>query len=161
MDKELIEKYKKEMLEIYNKSSKIIPNVSQSTEENNEGELIVNVTTLRELYPVKSAKVTVFKGTMDNMEEIDSSFTDESGKTKVFKLKAPNRSLSEKAGEKELPFAEYNILVSADGYVEQAFMNVPVFSGVTSLQNADLTLLASSGNHTGIKITDEKNNFNL
>ena len=37
-----------------------------------------------------------------------------------------------------LPFLSYDIYVTADGYYDASFLNVPIFQGIASLQNAYL-----------------------
>lgn len=125
------------------------------------GGLLVNVTTLKGLYPVKGAVVTVFSGDVNNMQVIDSRVTDQSGRTSVFVLSAPERSLSETAGASEKPYASYNVSVKADGYIEQINLNVPVFSGVLSLQSVDLLLLAAAGDNLNPRIYDGTVNYEL
>ena len=106
------------------------------------GGLLVQVTTLRNLYAVKNAQVTILK----DGEVIDKATTDESGRTKVFSLKAPSKNYSESAGSSILPYAIYEVRVSADGYVDNITIDVPVFSTVTSIQPIDLILLSASEN---------------
>ena len=102
MDKSIIEKYKNEMLNIrkrampangaqqgYYEEGK--PNIPDDASDEN-GRLIAMVTYTDRIYPVKKAKVTVFTGSPDNMEIVDSGITDESGKTKTFGLAAPPRT---------------------------------------------------------------------
>ena len=96
MDKETLEKYKNEMLKMYRSQkvqapvirptvAEVNPKVTQTTETPTGGLLAV-VTTVRNLYPVSNAKVTIFTGDYDNKNVIDSAFTDQSGRTKVFIL---------------------------------------------------------------------------
>lgn len=160
LDKKLIEKYEKEMMQMYATAQTTASDV-QYTKENNDdstGGIIVSVTTARGLYPVVGAVVTVFSG---GEQVIDSDKSDESGKTKLFVLSTPSKSLSENAGESERPYAVYNISVEADGYVKQEFMNVPVFSGVTSLQNADLFSMTAAGDNTESQVFNEGRDYDL
>lgn len=160
LDKGLIEKYEKEMMQMYASVRPTVATVSQTVEgaDNSTGGIIVNVTTARGLYPVIGAVVTIFSS---DTQVIDSDKSDESGKTKLFILPTPSKALSESAGESERPYAVYNISVEADGYVKQEFMNVPVFSGVTSLQNADLLSVAAAGDNTDTRVFDEGRNYEL
>ena len=130
--------------------------------EDGTGGLQVNVTTLRRLYPVKNALVTVFTGDRNNMTVIETDTTDESGKSGVFKLKAPEKSESQQPEtDGNLPYATYNVSVRSDGYVEQIAMNVPVFSGVISVQGIDLLPVTAAGGHTGPQIIEGGNKYNL
>ena len=93
MDKSLVEKYRKEMLEKYGGKAfaaaapAAAMNVKPTeTEEKptppEKGRLSAWVTSVANIYPVKNARVTVFTGSPDNMTVVDSCATDESGKTK-------------------------------------------------------------------------------
>ena len=130
--------------------------------EDGTGGIVVNVTTLGRLYPVKNALITVFTGEPQNMTVVETDITDESGKSGVFNLKAPPVAESQQAQNGgALPYASYNISVRSDGYVEQIAMNVPVFSGVISVQGIDLLPMAAAGQNTAPQIIQEKNDYNL
>ena len=101
MDKKLIEKYKNEMFNTYAKRKfptveKAVQTISPVADNaaNNEGSLVVLVTAVRSLYPIKNALVTVFSGENETRENIISVYTDESGKTEPIYLSAPDRQLS-------------------------------------------------------------------
>ena len=159
MDNSLIEQYKQEMLRMYQKQyTKTALPVKVDYGEN--GRLIVNVTTLRGLYPVPNATVTVFTGNYENMTIVDSSITDENGKSKIFILPAPSRALSLEAGATEAVYTSYGVMVDADGYSRQVNLNLPIFEGVTSLQAIDMTLLSADGGNT-TNINDQAENYNL
>ncbi len=135
-----------------------LPNVF----EDGTGGIVVNVTTLGRLYPVKNALITVFTGEPDNMTVIETDITNESGKSGIFNLKTPPAAESQQAENGGvLPYASYNISVRSDGYVEQIAMNVPVFSGVVSVQSIDLLPVAAAGQNTSPQIIQEGNDYNL
>ena len=154
MDKNLIEQYKKEMLDMY-KASRYTPavamtqsntNARQNTElPDSSGQLIAIVTSLRGIYPVPNAKVTIFTGNYNDMQIIDSAITDESGRTRAFVLETPNKQISLESDNNAIPYASYNMEVKADGYVDNVHINIPVFSGVTSLQKSNMILLETAG----------------
>lgn len=126
------------------------------------GGLQVNVTTLNRLYPVKGALVTVFTGPFSDPTVVDVGITDDSGKSDVFTLPTPPRSESQQSENGgEIPYANYNVSVRSDGYVEQLALNVPIFSGVISVQGFDLISIASAGSHTKPQIINETNDYNL
>lgn len=173
MDKSLIEKYKAEMLKMH-KSAKAIPvqapvseqnatvnNNNQSEMNETTGNLIALVTTLRTLYPVPNAQVTVFTGDYDNMQVVATGVTDQSGRSERFELLAPARSLSMTAGADAKPYASYNLLIKAEGYLDNIHLNIPVFSGVTSLQRSNMLLLETAGVNKGPQIFDEAQQFQL
>jgi len=175
MDKSLIEKYKEEMRNMY-LSSRNTPRVSNITppdnadeanmdsppdESENTGRLIVTVTTVRSLYPVENARVTVFSGEIDNRRPIDSDLTDQSGRTKAFALETPSKNISLNSSSVELPYELYGIEIKAEGYVDTIYLNVPVFSDTTSLQQANMMLLETAGKEKGPIIYDTAQQYTL
>ncbi len=125
------------------------------------GGLVVNVTTLRGLYPVEGALVTVFTGTRDNMEIVEIDTTDQSGKSKTFALSAPPRAESQQESDNKTPYSSYNVSVRSDGFIEQIVMNVPIFSGVVSMQGIDLVKNTVAGKNTEPQIIEGGTNYNL
>ena len=85
MDKSLVEKYRKEMLEKYVgiSSAEAAPaaamnvkptETDEKTAPSEKGRLSAWVTSVANIYPVKNARVTVFTGSPDNMTVVDSFF---------------------------------------------------------------------------------------
>lgn len=141
-----------------NAEPSIPPDANQGSDT---GRLIAIVTTVRSLYPVPNARVTVFTGALDNMEVLATDFTDESGRTDVFLLGTPSKALSLDSANQTRPYALYNMMVEADGYVTNIHLNIPVFSGVTSLQGSNMMLLETAGADKGPRIFDELQNYTL
>lgn len=165
MDKRLIEEYKKQMLNMY-KTGITIP--VQTTVEKNEssmadgiGGLVAIVTSLRRLYPVPNAKVTVFTGNIEDKQIVATDVTDSSGRTGVIRLNTPIKEQSQQADRNALPYASYNMLVEADGYIDNIHLNVPVFSGVVSLQGSDMMLIETAGVDKDAQIFNEEIDYNL
>ena len=111
------------------------------------GYLIVRVTTALGSIPLEGISVTVRnynpEGESGKGAVITTLVTDRSGNTKRFPLAAPPKELSEHPGNVR-PFASYSVDINTDGYYEQYYTNVPIFDGVTSLQQADLVPLAEN-----------------
>ncbi len=105
------------------------------------GYLIVNVSTARGAIPLSGASVTVMYDEPDNSSVFTVISTDMSGKTAKIELPAPARSLSELPGN-EKPYATYTLQIEKDGYYTVTNTNVPVFSGVTSIQPVEMLPLA-------------------
>lgn len=167
--------YANELLKMYRENEKAIKElnnppivttpdtpIEKPTFADGTGGIQVNVTTLDRIYPVKGALVTIFTGWQGETQLVDSAVTDESGKSKVFRLETPVSSESQqsKAGG-EAPYSSYNISVKSDGYVEKIALNVPVFSGVISVQNMDLLPITAAGDHISVQIINEKSDYNL
>ncbi len=169
MDRDLIEKYKNEMLKMYKSVKREIPTVQKAVPAVSEfkpqadgtGNLLGVVTTVDRLYPVANARVTVFTGDWRDMNVIDSDFTDQSGKTKVFTLPTPQKQLSLESDNTIQPYALYNMMVSAEGYLDNIHLNIPVFSGVTSVQGSNLMLKETAGANMENNIYDESQKYNL
>lgn len=140
-----IEEYKQEMLNLYSKV-KVTP--VQATPEplpptqlpDEEGGLLVFVTTLRNLYGVENARVSVLN---ENDEEIDVDFTDKSGKTKTFLLPTVPKNYSEDSTSTVRPYSVYKVRVTADGYEEKRFDSVAVFPTITSILPVDMVLTSA------------------
>lgn len=157
MDRSLIEKYKNDMLKKYGSSA-----AEETTAAAPEkGRLSANVTSVANIYPVRGARVTVFTGSPDSMTVLDSAVTDESGKTRVFLLDAPPKSLSMTSGAPALPYTLYNLLISADGFLDNIHLNIPVFSGIASVQRSDMLPKAVAGGRTYPIIFNEFSSFEL
>ena len=157
MDRSLIEKYKNDMLKKYGSSA-----AEETTAAAPEkGRLSANVTSVANIYPVRGARVTVFTGSPDSMTVLDSAVTDESGKTRVFLLDAPPKSLSMTSGAPALPYTLYNLLISADGFLDNIHLNIPVFSGIASVQRSDMLPKAVAGGRTDPVIFNELSSFEL
>ncbi len=178
MEKSLIERYKAQMLEMYGKKPRTVnvqntanmPDThierqesSLTTVDDNTatGNLLGVVTSVRSLYFVPGARVTVFTGTPQNMQIIDTDTTNENGRTKAFALPTPKRGLSMDSANTETPYALYNMMVEADGYITNIHLNIPVFPSITSIQPSNLLLLETAGVDKGPRIFDEKQNYNL
>ena len=157
MDRSLIEKYKNDMLKKYGSSA--AEETTASAPE--KGRLSANVTSVANIYPVMGARVTVFTGSPDSMTVLDSAITDESGKTRVFLLDAPPKSLSMTSGAPALPYTLYNLLISADGFLDNIHLNIPVFSGIASVQRSDMLPKAVAGGRTDPIIFNEFSSFEL
>lgn len=167
MDQNMIEKYKKEMLEMYKSVKPAVPVQTTQVmptppaEDTSSGKLIGLITAIRSLYPVPNAKVTVFEGSTENPQVVATAFTDSSGRTDAITLPTPEKSLSLDQNNTIIPYAVYNMRVDADGYISNIHLNVPIFSGVTSLQRSNLMLTETSGEDKGPRIFDESENYDL
>ncbi len=112
---------------------------------NETGFLTVAVTHSKGLYPVKSAVVTVFD---QNGMFINNFVTNESGKTEVITLPAPDFSLSQTSQNAGSSAAYYTVKIEAADFLKKVINGAAVYSGINSLLAVDLTYDFSS-NQTG------------
>lgn len=125
------------------------------------GRLIVTVTAGGGLFPVENAAVVISE---QSGSEIAAVKTDESGKTPMLYLPAPDRDNSQRpqdsmnAAETR---AQYNITVSSPGYVTAVVEGVSVFDDVTAIQKVDMLTLSAADGDTSPRVTDEKTEYRL
>lgn len=102
------------------------------------GFLTVRVSTARGAIPLENAAVNIRGGTPQSSSVLHSLTTNTDGITPTVSLPAPPRTDSVSPQSVSPAYALYNIDVFADGYSPAFFHNVPVFSGITSVQPAVL-----------------------
>ena len=107
-------------------------------QKNEVGYLTVRVSTAGGAIPLANASVNVRGGNIDDSSIIYSLVTNSDGLTPTVSLDAPPRSASQVPQEQTPPYAVYNVDVYAKGYVPAFFHNVPIFSGINSVQPAIL-----------------------
>ena len=101
------------------------------------GYLVVQVTTASSAIPLEGAFVTVSYDTENENDVIYELRTDRDGKTARVPLPAPSRSTSQQP-ENSRPFSTYTVSVSLLGYENAIYNSVPIFDGITAIQQADL-----------------------
>ena len=97
------------------------------------GTLTVRAYTAGGAFPVSGALVRIKAANTENNVAERSAVTDLDGMARRISLPAPSRSFSEAPGSLEIPYASYNIEISADGYYAKQIMNVAVFDGVDAM----------------------------
>ena len=116
------------------------------------GGLVVAVTHSKRTYPVESAVVTLF----DKYGKlVTTAVTDQSGKTPRIELTTPSADLSQTPqSTPSLTASYYTVKIDAPLFLKEIINNVPVYSGITSLQSVDLTFRSAMPNGN---ITDTTN----
>lgn len=109
------------------------------------GYLIVTVSEANRAVPLPQALVTVKGADKANSGVIVALVTDKDGRTAKVALPAPAR-VDSMTPSTLRPYSSYNIEVDLEGFYSQSNLNVPIFAGVTSLQNADLIPLPTEEN---------------
>lgn len=121
------------------------------------GYMIVRVTTARGAIPLEGAIVTVHNYDPEfesGRGDIIATYkTDSSGLTERFALPAPPRELSMSPGNGK-SYLTYNLSVTKPGYYQQYYTNVPVFEGITAIQNADMIPLPDNGQTDNFTVED-------
>ena len=110
------------------------------------GYLTVKVSTARGAIPLEGATVNIRGNEADISSVIYSLRSDRDGKIPRVSLSTPPAKESA-SPQASAPYATYNIDVFKDGYTPLFFHNVPVFSGVTSVQPAVMVPISASATH--------------
>ena len=109
-----------------------------NSEKAEVGYLTVRVSTAGGAIPLANASVNIRGGNVDDSSIIYSLLTNSDGLTKTVALDAPPRSASQAPQNQTPPYSVYNVDVYAKGYTPAFFNNVPIFSGINSVQPAIL-----------------------
>lgn len=115
----------------------------EAPDESGTGYIKAEVTTGGGAVPIENAVVLITKKNNGKTYLLKMLITDESGSTETVALPAPSASFSETPSPTEKPFADYYISAYADGFYAENDMEVPVFSGVKSIQPIALIPKAS------------------
>lgn len=109
------------------------------------GRLIVSVFVDNVAQPVEGALVNI------SGENMDLNFiTDESGKTEIIELEAPDIEYSLEPQNTVHPFSTYNITVTKDGLGMSNIIGAQVYAGIDSFQNV---FFGSSAGSSGRNVT--------
>ncbi len=127
-------------------SSNTIGNMPES-----RGRLVVQVYTADFTKPIKDAHITIAREEDGREELVRTLTTNQDGRTPVIELPAPSKSYSLSPNEPQ-GFYNYNIRVDYPGYYTEEQINVPVFPGITAIQEVPMIPLPLD-TYTGKKIT--------
>lgn len=97
-------------------------------------------------YAVEGASVMVTAIVDGNRLIIASGVTDSSGAAPRFSVPVPSSDLSQEPGPSVRPYSLYDISVTAQGYFNARSVDVPVFEGITSVQNFSMIPVPSMMN---------------
>ena len=111
-------------------------------EEKSVGYLIIKVSTASEAIPIENVTVLIQGNDADNQSIFFSETTNRDGITRKVTLPAPESILSHSPSPAERPYSTYNIDVYKEGYYPQHYNNVPIFEGITAVQNARIIPIA-------------------
>lgn len=122
------------------------------TVDGGRGRLIVRVFTASGAVPLEGA-VVVVRNTPSGGGIIASLITDRSGLAPALTLPAPPRAEAQRPGG-TLPYSIYGIDVFLDGYYTPIFESVPIYDGITSVQNVGMIPLPENGRADGSREDD-------
>lgn len=108
---------------------------------NSLGWISVDVRTGENSSPIEGASVIITSMADGNLIFKATGVTDESGQIKKIALPAPSASLSLDSENLIKPYSIYDISVYADGFFRERSVDVPVFAGITSIQQFDMVPL--------------------
>lgn len=114
------------------------------------------------VFGIGSARVMIFLPLASGNVTLYDGLTDISGQTDKVRLPAPQRMLSmSPGGNKALPYSEYSVYVEHPDYVRSVFTNIPVFSGVESIQPVRMLAKVEGVNEPEPIVVNEKAFGNL
>ena len=114
------------------------------------GKLFVRVTAGRGTFPIHGA--TVYIREYDNEGEGHLLYilrTNEGGLSDTVTLSAPDSSSSLIPNSSTLPYSEYVVTVIKNGFYTVENIGVPIFEGITSIQDVDMVPLSETDRLNG------------
>lgn len=133
---------------------------SEESMGSSHGFIRVNVRTGRNSGSIENANVIVTATIDGNRLILASGKTDLSGTTRTFELPAPSEVYSQAPDPSVRPYSLFDVSVTADGFFNSISVDVPVFSGITSVQSFNmvpLPLLMNSSDETVVYYNQEPN----
>ena len=102
------------------------------------GFILVNVRAGDESFAIEGAVVLISAIVNGNRLLIASGIADNSGTAPLFEVPVPDPSYSQEPFSETRPYSLYDISVTAKGFFNARSVDVPVFSGITSIQNFNM-----------------------
>ena len=112
--------------------------VKKYTSYIDDGYIIAYVRTGYESSPVVGAAVRITAAVDGNRIIFASGVTDRNGASPRFRLPVPDISHSQSPEPSIRPYSLFDVSVEADGFFNARSVDVPVFSGITSVQNFNM-----------------------
>lgn len=122
------------------------------------GKLRIETTSGNRSVPVEDVLVIVTRGKTEPGEVLAVLMTDRSGSTKEIEISAPSRQRSEAPTERAVS-SFVNITAFKEGYYEVENRNIPVFTGVTSIQPVNMIPLPINSGNRKVTYTDSEPNL--
>ncbi len=102
------------------------------------GFILVNVRAGDESFAIEGAVVLISAIVNGKRLLIASGIADNSGTAPLFEVPVPDLSYSQEPFSETRPYSLYDISVTAKGFFNARSVDVPVFSGITSIQNFNM-----------------------
>ena len=118
--------------------------MTDNNQKTGTGALIVKASTASGAIPLENVTVVIQGVDEDNSDILISLLTNRDGLTSKVELTAPPIELSNKPSPVSRPYSVYNIDVYKAGYYPQHYSGVPIFEGITAVQNASLVPISES-----------------
>ena len=109
-----------------------------------KGFLVVQVTTANTAIPLSGATVIISRDEPESADVLYQLRSGGDGRTERVELSAPPRIDSQRPSS-EPPYTAYNIEVRMPQYQTALYRAVPIFDGITSMQQANLVPLPENG----------------
>lgn len=110
------------------------------------GTLRMQVYATNQAFPIGNARVRVLLELADSAREMFVGLTDTDGIIASIPLPAPDVAMSQQPSESRyLPYSLYTTIIEHPNYVSAKYTNVPIFSGIESIQGVELVPLVSGG----------------
>lgn len=134
-------------------TEKSVPSV-----ESDYGSLRIEATAGSHAIPVEDALIIITRADKPKEEIVAVLLTDSSGTTQTIKIPAPAEILSESPSDNTVS-AVVNITAYKKGYYEIENRNVPVFTGVTSIQPVNMIPLPINSSERKAVFTEDEPNL--
>ena len=130
--------------------------LDQNTES---GTLRVEAFASDRAYAIENARVMIFLPLESGNITVFDGLTNISGASVPVRLPAPPKALSMQPNEtRVLPYATYTVFVEHPQFVRAVFTNVPVFSGIESIQPVQMLAKSIGPGDDGPIIVDQQRN---
>jgi len=117
--------------------------ISEESMGTSKGYILVNVRTGDESSAIQGASVMVTAIVDGSRLILASGVTNMNGTTQKFVLPAPDVSQSQTPNFPTRPYNLFDVSVTAEGFFNARSVDVPVFAGITSIQNFNMIPLPS------------------
>lgn len=124
-----------------------------------KGVLKFQVYAANQAFPVVNARVTVYLKLSDGNREMFDGLTDINGIIDDIVLPAPDKSLSQSPDSSSRPYASYNATVEHPDFSNVSFLNIPIFSGIKSIQGVEMIPMTESARINGTRTYSETTPF--